>query len=121
MGKKIYYLFAAFGMFFVSSLHSLDAASSKQVRTSVDINSEIVVWGGPGFYYGVWFNNEDEYSQWQYNQTIWGGPGFYFGIWFGDERGHGRWCHDHYRGHGGHHHRGHHDGRRGGRHGGGHR
>jgi len=56
-------------------------------------NTEVQVWIGPGWYNGIWFDNEDEY--WYY--------------------------HNHY--HGGHHHHGgggHHHGGGGHHHGGGH-
>lgn len=72
------------------------------VRAGVDVDTDdddgpdvqVVIWGGPGYYQGIWFDNEWEYRNWHYNH-------------YGHHGGH-----NHY--HGGH---GHHDG--GGHHGGG--
>ncbi len=46
-------------------------------------------WAGPGWYYGYWFGDEDDYDAWLDNDfynVYWGGPGWYYGVWFGDER-----------------------------------
>ena len=32
-----------------------------------DVDVQIIVWDGPGFYYGIWFGNERDYNNWYYH------------------------------------------------------
>ncbi len=89
-------------------------------------------WQGPGWYYGHYFGNEDDYVAWMSGsspyyggtyQEIWIGPGWYGGFWYGNETEWRRHYHHHYYyDHHDHHDGGHHDGghRGGGGHHGGH-
>ena len=56
------------------SLFAMSRQSSQ--KTAADQNQTIVVeedpseedlWYGPGFYYGIWFEDEDDYWQWRQN------------------------------------------------------
>gem|GEM_PF-1074937 len=110
----------------LTPFYSIDA----MVRTGVEIQAvsegDVEPWGGPGYYYGYWFDNEDAYYRWvrinqHYNdgvaQEVWIGPGLYYGVWFGNEYAYHRWYHHH---HHGHYHHGHHHHHHGGHHHGGH-
>lgn len=48
-------------------------------------DEEYQAWAGPGYYYGIWFDNEATYNNWLNNQfygTRWHGPDYYYGFWF---------------------------------------
>ena len=56
-----------FGFFCISPLYGMTKTT---VVESNDDQTEIYeedVWFGPGFYYGVWFDNEDNYWRWRGN------------------------------------------------------
>ncbi len=101
---------------------------SAMARPSVDVqvgSDDYYGWQGPGWYYGHYFSNQDDYIAWMegtgpyygtYQTSIWIGPGWYGGYWYWNEND---W-HDHHHNHsydhngdGGHH------GDGGGDHGGG--
>lgn len=71
-------------------------------------------WQGPGWYYGHYFDNEDDYMAWRQGQapyygstseTLWIGPGWYGGYWYWNEDEWRRHYHHHY--YYDHHHRDH--------------
>ncbi|MBS0648817.1 MAG: hypothetical protein JSS10_06310 [Verrucomicrobia bacterium] len=70
-----------------------------------DDDTNVEVWIGPGWYNGIWFDNEVEYDDWHHHHH-----GHHH-----DHHGH----HDHHDHHGDHH-GGHHGGHGGSHHGGGH-
>ena|SRR3990167_6284452 len=42
-------------------------------------------WSGPGWYYGIWFDDKYQYYDWieyHFYDLVWMGPGWYYGIWF---------------------------------------
>ncbi|MES2272729.1 MAG: hypothetical protein V4487_00855 [Chlamydiota bacterium] len=97
---------------FLLSVQSLPAMTRGGVQVQVDggdgyyyddgyYGGDTVVWYGPGWYWGVYFNNEGDYYGWRRNHARWGrwhNHGRYYGRWRGGyHRGGGR-----YRG-GGHH------------------
>jgi len=53
------------GLFFAFSLYPV------QAETMAEYNDEYIeenpqdMWFGPGYYYGVWFNNEEDYRTWR--------------------------------------------------------
>ena len=55
---------------YIVSAVSLDAMSYRQKKTGDEDKDTYVeedVWFGPGFYYGIWFENEDDYWEWRRN------------------------------------------------------
>lgn len=73
-------------------------SASDKLTSSIDIYLEpdiiynqeetYQVWTGSGWYYGIWFDDEDEYYDWVENHfydPVWSGSGWYYGIWFDDE------------------------------------
>lgn len=92
----------------LASIHPLDAMTVRREEVYYDDEDgnyvEEDVWFGPGFYYGIWFDNEDNYWAWRHNHR-------------GYPPNHGYYHHDHpvhyhggkHRDHGGDgHHGGHH-------------
>lgn len=77
-----------------------------------DDDTDVEIWIGPGWYNGIWFDNEVEFDDWHHHHHHHGHHG---------RHGHHD-HHDHHDGHhGGHHGDGHHGGsHHGGGHGGGH-
>lgn len=84
------------------SFSSLSAVSVRTPVVSVDVgggyprpgyyvyydDAYYQVWVGPGWYYGVWFDNEAAYYDWLDNRfytVVWAGPGWYYGYWFESE------------------------------------
>ncbi len=49
----------------LSPLYSDNSDQSKQKQSNVYIEED--VWFGPGFYYGIWFDDEDNYWRWRRN------------------------------------------------------
>ncbi len=45
---------------------ALQAGSSPPTQTQEETES-VDIWFGPGFYYGLWFENEEEYQEWRGN------------------------------------------------------
>jgi hypothetical protein len=41
---------------------------SNQNNAYVEENSEDI-WYGPGYYYGIWFDDEDDYQGWRYQHS----------------------------------------------------
>ncbi len=84
--SKFSFLVAFIALSLLPALHPM-------VRAGVDVdggyyndnpNVQIVVWSGPGSYYGVWFDNEWQYNSWRYRN------GYYRGYngWYGHHHGH---------------------------------
>lgn len=51
-------------------------------------NPSYQAWAGPGWYYGIWFEDADDYYYWLSNNfydSYWSGPGWYYGVYFYDE------------------------------------
>ncbi len=51
----------------ILSVFSLVASSNNSSQDNEDQSVEYVqrpVWVGPGLYYGIWFNNEEDYNTW---------------------------------------------------------
>jgi len=73
MSKKTsYFTQVQYVLFFFITLQPLNAMSIRSSSTSkpvVDNDSEseenVDVWFGPGFYYGIWFDDEPDYWQWR--------------------------------------------------------
>ncbi|MFA6118722.1 MAG: hypothetical protein WCT85_06495 [Parachlamydiales bacterium] len=64
MKKYSLYLVLALSVF--SILPELDANATRlEVQVGDPYYEDDIVWGGPGWYYGVWFNSEIEYVQWR--------------------------------------------------------
>jgi hypothetical protein len=71
INRNFYFLITSL----VLSAHSLSATDTGRVDTQKIQNSKQEnqynqtedVWFGPGFYYGIWFDNEDEYWGWRGN------------------------------------------------------
>lgn len=64
---KINKLLIAALMGVVSAITSLEAANPRvdvDVRDEPEYVDEDVVWGGPGFYFGVWIDTESQYRNW---------------------------------------------------------
>ena len=59
--KILYLLLLVFG-----SLHANEPIEDDDDETE-EYLEEPDFWFGPGFYYGVWFDNEDDYWQWRGN------------------------------------------------------
>ena len=62
------------GLFVLVALQPLNAMSIRTAphveTTDNDLNEEednVDIWFGPGFYYGIWFDNEADYWQWRSN------------------------------------------------------
>lgn len=62
--------------------------SGRQTNTTVYVEDDEDRWYGPGFYYGIWFDDEGGYNNWHHNH------------WNHDQ--HGNHPHYHGGGHGGH-------------------
>lgn len=50
----------------------LGHALESMVRTGVEVEAydddddgDVIIWAGPGWYYGIWFNDEAEYDGWR--------------------------------------------------------
>ena len=55
-----------FFLLFLFCAHSLSAMNKDaNVQVEVDVDDTDDGWYGPGFYYGVWFGNEDDYWYWR--------------------------------------------------------
>jgi hypothetical protein len=64
---KINKLLIAAVMGIISSITSLEAANPRvevEVGDQPEYVDEGVVWGGPGFYFGVWIDNESQHRNW---------------------------------------------------------
>lgn len=51
---------------------TLPAVASKtnpQVSQEEEVDQTDVIWVGPGWYNGVWFNNEDDFNEWNGNRN----------------------------------------------------
>lgn len=51
-------------------------------------DAQYQAWSGPGWYYGVYFDDEETYFDWmesQFYSSTWEGPNWYYGIWFSNE------------------------------------
>lgn len=88
--KKFSKLFLALAITSISLSVPFTLKAESGINVSIDYNedSSYDIWTGPGWYYGIWFNNEDDYEYWienHYNDVIWVGPGWYYGFWFDSE------------------------------------
>ena len=95
----------------IFSLQTLNAPSlSAMVRTGVEIDDDGYYyyddryddgyWNGPGFYFGIWHDNEADYGYWRRRHPYYYRGGYYYR----HRHGHG----GHSQGGGGRHHGGHH-------------
>lgn len=43
-------------------------SSENEDQENKEYIEEPALWIGPGLYYGIWFDNEEDYGEWQRNQ-----------------------------------------------------
>lgn len=107
MSKRFYGLIVGLGLcitlptLFAMSVHTSSKTANNDDDNGDTNEQDVDIWFGPGFYYGIWFDNEPDYWQWRGNHRDY-------------PSNHNYYHHDHpidYN----------HDGRQGGRGGGGHR
>lgn len=92
-------IFILIGAALISCASALQANNVRGPGISVDIggpygyyyyydNPAYQAWAGPGWYYGIYFNNPDSYFYWLNNgfyDVYWVGPGYYYGVYFNSE------------------------------------
>lgn len=84
---KFFFSLAIGSMSFLIPFNLIGAAPA-DVTVVYEEDSYYDLWTGPGWYYGIWFDNEDEYEYWlanNFDDVIWIGPGWYYGFWFDSE------------------------------------
>ena len=73
MSKKTYGLMIGLGLCITApSLTALSVHTSSKTADNNNQNNDtneqdVDVWFGPGFYYGIWFDNESDYWKWRGN------------------------------------------------------
>ncbi len=103
--KNYFVLMAFLGIYMLAPLNA-GSRGGVEVEVSPDDDyyyddGEDVVWIGPGWYYGVWFDTEYDYYGWRDGHRHGGGHRGHGG--HGGERRHGGGHGGHGGGHGGHH------------------
>lgn len=95
---KIYLGICAATICLNGSFSELNAVSVRTPVVGIDVGAPVdyyyyddanyQVWVGPGWYYGTWYDNQDDYYHWLdhgFYNPVWVGSGWYYGIWFDDE------------------------------------
>ena len=66
--KKVSYVIAILGSLLFLPMHAESNLQQEQTDEQLNNSSNSEdIWFGPGFYYGVWFDNEQEYWEWRGN------------------------------------------------------
>lgn len=70
--SRIPFLFSLLAVLCMGSLSAMGNPNSRNEDVQVDVgfgespfDESQDAWYGPGFYYGIWFNNEGEYWDWR--------------------------------------------------------